>query len=253
MKLKDQVAIVTGATSGIGKSIALRFAEEGASVVVVGRSEERGNEVIDYITHQKGKAIFVQADLTDEVQAKTVVWKTMEKYGQIDVLVNNAGVVLPGSITETNKAEWDFIYKSNVLTTFLMCHFVLPKMIERKSGSVINISSEAGLKGLKNRAAYCTAKSALIGMTKAMAVDHSPLGIRVNCVCPGAVKTPLVNKVIESHPDPRAMEQELIDRRLLPFIGSPEDVANCVLYLASIEGQYMTGSIVSLDGGSTVK
>lgn len=253
MKLQNQAAIITGATSGIGYSIAILFAREGANVVVVGRNEERGKNTIDKIKEEGGEGIFVQADITQEEEAKCVVERTLKTYGRIDILVNNAGTVFSGSIPETDLDSWNRIYHTNVTTTYLMSRFVLPHMIEQASGSIVNMGSEAGLKGLKDRAAYSAAKSAIVGLTKAMAVDHSPLGIRVNCICPGAVETPLVKNVIESHPDPESMRQQLIDRRLLPFLGTPEDIASCALYLTSPDARYITGSIISIDGGSLAK
>lgn len=253
MKLKNQVAIVTGATSGIGYSIAVLFAREGANVAVVGRNEERGQRAINEIKSLGGKGIFIQADITQEEEAENAVKKTWETFGHIDILVNNAGAVFSGSVPDTDLANWNLIYHSNVTSTYLMSRFALNYMTKQGSGSIINMGSEAGLKGLKNRAAYCTAKSAIVGFTKAMAVDHSTQGIRVNCISPGAVETPLVKKVIESHHDPEGMRQELINRRLLPFLGSTEDIASCALYLASADARYITGAIISIDGGSTAK
>lgn len=253
MKLQNQVAIVTGATSGIGYSIAINFAREGAKVVVVGRNEERGRKVVEEINATEGQGLFIKADVTKEDEVKKAIDRVLENFGEINILINNAGAVLPGSIPEIDLDGWNFVYNTNVTSAYLMSHFVLPHMIKQESGNIINIASEAGLKGFKSRAAYCSAKAAVIGMTKAMAVDHSPLGIRINCICPGTVETPMVKRTIEANPDPEGLRKEFINRRLLPFIGTPDDIANCAVYLASEESRYMTGSIISIDGGATVK
>lgn len=253
MNLKNKIAIVTGATSGIGEGIATLFAKEGASVVIVGRNEERGNKVVRNMEKSGGEAFFIQADVTKEEEVAAVVTETINQYGAIDILVNNAGVVFSGSIVETDVSNWQRIYETNVTSTYLFCHSVIPYMIEKKSGSIINIASEAGVKGLKNRAAYCAAKAAVIGLTKAMAVDHSPLGVRINAISPGTIETPMVENVINSHSNPEEMRAEFISRRLLPYLGTVEEIAECALFLASPKANYMTGSNVIIDGGATVK
>lgn len=253
MSLTNEVAIVTGATSGIGKGIATLFSNEGAKVVIVGRNEQRGNEVVETIKASGGEALFIQADVTVEEDVKHVVDTTMKTYGNIDILINNAGVVVPGSIPEVDFDNWKKVYDTNVTSTYLFCHYVLPIMIEKKKGSIINIASEAGVKGLKNRAAYCAAKAAVIGMTKAMAVDHSPYGIRINAISPGTIETPMVEQLINNAPNPEEMRQTFIDRRLLPYLGKVEEIAQCALFLASSKASYMTGANVIIDGGATVK
>lgn len=253
MKLKNQVTVVTGATSGIGRSIAVKFALEGAKVVLIGRNDERGGEVAEEIKQIQGECVYIRTDVTREEDVKAAVMQVIADFGQIDILVNSAGAVLPGSVVDIGLDGWNFVYNTNATSTYLMCHYVLPHMIEKKSGSIINISSESGLKGFKDRAVYCAAKAAVVGLTKAMAVDHSPLGIRVNCICPGTVETQMVKNLIDSNPDPEGLRQGFISRRLLPFLGTPEEIAGCALYLASPESRYMTGSIISIDGGSTAK
>ncbi|NMB16318.1 MAG: SDR family oxidoreductase [Firmicutes bacterium] len=253
MRLQGQAAIVTGATSGIGKAIALLFAQEGARVVVVGRNQERGRETLLEIESRGGQAIFLPTELTDEEQVRKMAADAVDSFGQIDILVNNAGVVFNGSIPETDLANWNHVYHVNVTSAYLASRFVLPHMLARKSGVILNVSSEAGLKGLRSRAAYCTAKAALIGLTKAMAADHSPDGIRVNVICPGTVETPMVAGVIASHPRPEEMRKEFISRRMTPFLGTPEEIAHAALYLASPEARYVTGAVLAVDGGSSAK
>lgn len=253
MELKDKVVLITGATSGIGEGIAILFGQKGARVIVIGRHEGRGENVARSIRENKGEAIFIKADVTNEDEVKQAVHQTLQTYGRIDCLINNAGVVHAGSIPETNMEAWRNIYGVNVTSVYLLCHYVLPHMIKQKAGSIINIASEAGMKGLKNRAAYCSAKAAVIGLTKAMAVDHSALGIRINAISPGTVETPMVEDVINHHENPEQMREELIGRRLLPYLGKVEDIAECALYLASEKANYMTGANIVIDGGATAK
>lgn len=253
MKLTGQTTIVTGSTSGIGKEIALLFASEGANVAVVGRNQERGNKVVSEIEQKGRKAIFIETDVTIESSVKKMVDKVIDTYGSVDILINNAGVVIPGSIPEISKDQWEKTWHTNVTSVYLTSHAVLPHMLSKKEGVIVNISSEAGLKGLKERAAYCAAKAAVVGLTKAMAVDHSGDGIRVNCLCPGTIETEMVKNIIEDSPDPSTTKQMMIDRRLTPYLGTVTEVAEATLFLSSPTSKYMTGTILTLDGGATVK
>mgnify|MGYP001233675574 CR=1 FL=1 len=253
MKLKGLTAVVTGATSGIGREIALLFALEGAQVAVVGRNEKRGEDVVQDIEHKGGRASFFKSDLTVESSVEKMVAGVVEEYKQIDILVNNAGVVIPGSITDIGFEEWERTWQANVTSVYLTSRYVLPYMLERKQGTIVNMASEAGLKGFKDRAAYCSAKAAVVGMTKAMAVDHSENGIRVNCLCPGTIETDMVANIIQNSPDPEQTRQMMLDRRLTPFLGTTEEIAQATLFLASPEARFMTGAILSVDGGAAVK
>jgi len=253
MKLQGQHAVVTGSTSGIGRAIAELFAREGARVVVTGRDAARGQEVVDAIRGQGGEAMFVQADLTEEADAVRLVDAATKAYGPVDILVNNAGAVYAGTIPETDLATWNRILHTNVTSAYLMCRLVVPGMVERGAGSIINIGSEVALKGVAKRAAYAAAKAALVGLTRALVADHSPQGVRVNCICPGTIETPLVRQLIAAHPEPEKLRQEMISRRFLPFIGTPEEVAAAALYLASPEARYVTGAILAIDGGGSIK
>lgn len=253
MRLKGQIALVTGATSGLGESIAKRFAHEGAQVIVVGRNEERGASVAAAIKEAGGEAIFIQAELTREEDVKNMVQKAVAHFGSIDIVINNAGLVIPGNVADLSLEQWDKVFQTNVTSTFLVSHYALPVLIEKKSGSIINISSEAGLKGLQNRAAYCAAKAAVVGLTKAMAVDHSPQGVRVNCICPGTIETPMVRNLIDSSVNPEDTMKQFLQRRLTPYLGTPEQIAEAAVYFALPDNLYVTGAILSIDGGALVK
>lgn len=253
LRLQDQVAIVTGATSGIGEAIARRFAAEGAMVAVVGRNQERGNAVAGAITQAGGNAKFFAADVTDDGAVAQLVRAVTSHFGPLGIVVNNAGQSVPGSVVDLTLQQWDEVFRVNVTSAYLVSHHAMPQLLQRGDGSVINISSEAGLKGLKDRAAYCAAKAALVGLTKAMAVDHSANGIRINCICPGTIETPMVSRLIAGHADPAAMKDEFLHRRLTPYLGTPEHIAEAAMYFALPDNRYTTGAILSVDGGSLAR
>jgi NAD(P)-dependent dehydrogenase (short-subunit alcohol dehydrogenase family) len=253
VRLAQQVAIVTGATSGIGRAIALLFAKEGAQIAVIGRDAARGEQTCQEIEALGQRAVFIPTEITEEKDVEEMVATTLAEFGQIDILVNNAGVVFPGSVIDTDLETWRKIYDVNVTGAYLASRYVIPHMLERQRGAILNISSEAGLKGLKERAAYCTAKAALIGLTKAMAVDHSPDGIRVNALCPGTVLTPMVQNLLDENPDPDALMERFLSRRCTTFLGTPEEVAQAALYLVSPEARYTTGAVLAVDGGASAK
>lgn len=252
-RLQDQVAIVTGATSGIGEAIARRFAAEGAQVAVVGRNRERGNMVVRSITLAGGTAQFFAANVTSDDAVRDLVQAVLERFGTLSIVVNNAGISLPGTVVDITPAQWEQVFSINVTSAYLVSHHAMAHLLARGEGSVINISSEAGLKGLKDRAAYCAAKAALVGLTKAMAVDHSASGVRINCICPGTIETPMICRLIDEHTDPQAMRDEFLQRRLTPFLGTPDDIAEAAMYFALPGNRYATGAILSVDGGSLAR
>jgi len=249
MRLAGKVALITGGTSGIGKATAIRFAAEGAAVAITGRNAERGEQVVRDIVANGGESLFIRSDVRRSEDCRNAVDQTLERFGKIDVLFNNAGVFHPKSIPDCTEEEWDETIDSSLKGAFLMSKYVLPSMIARGSGSIIHTSSGWGILGGNKAAAYCAAKGGLIVMAKAMAIDHGPDGIRVNCVCPGDVLTPML-------PDDAAKRGMAWDdyaagaaNRPLGRIGTSEDIANAVLYLASDESSFVTGSAVVVDGG----
>lgn len=249
MRLEGKVALITGGTSGIGRATAIRFADEGAAIAITGRNAERGEQVVQEIVGNGGEALFIRSDVRSAEDCRQAVAQTLERFGKIDVLFNNAGVFHPKSIPDCTEEEWDETIDSSLKGAFLMSKYTLPSMIERGSGSIIHTSSGWGILGGDKAAAYCAAKGGLIVMAKAMALDHGPDGIRVNCVCPGDVLTPML-------PDDaakRGMTWEDYaagaEDRPLGRIGTPEDIANAVLYLASDESSFVTGEALVVDGG----
>jgi len=249
MRLEGKVALITGGTSGIGSATAIRFAGEGAAVVITGRNPERGEQVVQDIVANGGEALFIRSDVRSSEDCRHAVDLTLERFGKIDVLFNNAGVFHPKSVPDCTEEEWDETIDSSLKGAFLMSKYVLPSMIERGSGSIIHTSSGWGILGGDKAAAYCAAKGGLIVMAKAMAIDHGPDGIRVNCVCPGDVLTPML-------PDDAAKRGMSWDDyavgaadRPLGRIGTAEDIANAALYLASDESSFVTGEALVVDGG----
>lgn len=251
--LRGETALVTGATSGIGEAIARRFAAEGARVAVAGRDRQRGGQVVQDIRAAGGEAQFFAADVTSDAAVAGMVAEVLQAFGDLSVVVNNAGLSKAGTVVDTTAAEWESLWQVNVGSAFLVSHHAMPHLLRRGAGCVINVSSEAGLKGLKDRAAYCAAKAAIVGLTKAMAVDHSPAGVRVNCVCPGTVETPMISRMIASHAEPEGLKDAFLQRRLTPYLGTPEDVAEAALYLALPHNRYVTGAVLSVDGGSLAR
>jgi NAD(P)-dependent dehydrogenase (short-subunit alcohol dehydrogenase family) len=249
MRLKGKVALITGGTSGIGSATAIRFAGEGAAVAITGRNSERGEQIVQKIVANDGEALFIRSDVRRSEDCRHAVDRTLERFGKIDVLFNNAGVFHPKSVPDCTEEEWDETIDSSLKGAFLMSKYVLPSMIERGSGSIIHTSSGWGILGGDKAAAYCAAKGGLIVMAKAMAIDHGPDGIRVNCVCPGDVLTPMLH----DDADKRGMSWDDYAagsaERPLGRIGTVDEIANAVLFLASDESSFVTGESLVVDGG----
>ena len=249
MRLEGKVALITGGTSGIGSATAERFAVEGAMVAIIGRNTERGEQVVETIVAKGGEALFVRADVRFADQCRNAVEQTLERFGRIDVLFNNAGVFHPKTIPECTEEEWDETIDSSLKGAFLMSKYVLPSMIRQGSGSIIHTSSGWGILGGNDAAAYCAAKGGLVVMAKAMALDHGADGIRVNCVCPGDVLTPMLHDDAAK----RGMSWEDYaagaNERPLGRIGTVEEIANAVLFLACDESSVVTGEALVVDGG----
>ncbi|HEX6503995.1 MAG TPA: SDR family NAD(P)-dependent oxidoreductase [Terriglobales bacterium] len=251
MRLKNKVALITGGTSGIGQATALLFAKEGAKVVFTGRSAERGTAIVEKIRQDSGRALFFQADVRYPDQCRAAVERTVSEFGRLDILFNNAGLFYAHDVLECSEDEWDLQMDVNLKGTFLMSKFALPGMIAQGSGVIINNSSGWGLVGGDKAAAYCASKGGVVLLTKAMAVDHGRQGIRVNCVCPGDVDTPMLPE------DARFRGVKWADylagaaNRPMGRVGTAEEIAQAVLFLASDDSSFMTGATLVVDGGGT--
>ncbi len=249
MRLHEQVAIITGGNSGIGQAVALRFAAEGARVVIAARDPERASAVVEAIRAQGGEAVFVPCDVGSAEQCQHVVEQAVARWGKLDILVNNAGIILRNhTVLETTLEQWESMFDVNSKGVFLMSKYALPHLIA-SHGNIVNVSSYAGLVGFKGAAAYCASKGAVVQLTRAMAVDHAADGVRVNCVCPGSVHTPMIEAAWANYGE--GAQQVWESKHPLGRIATPEEVASAILYLASSEASFITGVALAVDGGIT--
>ena len=243
-RLEGKVAIVSGATAGIGKAIALLFGKNGCKVVASGRNEERGNAVVKEIKDNGGEAVFVKADICSESDLKNLVDTAVSTYGQLDIVVNNAGSGLSKPLSDITSEDWDHIFTADCKSVFLMMKFALPHLLKTR-GNVINLSSASVYKPMPRMHGYCAAKAAVIELSKTAAMELAAQGVRVNVLCPGLTRTSIlsqyteegVNRVAQAIPLKRVCE--------------PEDIANMALFLASDEASYVTGQVMCVDGGVT--
>ena len=248
-ELKEKVALVTGAGSGIGAAIARVFAQAGAYVHVADVNLTTGEEVVAEIRRGGGSASFMPLDVSDEAATGKAAAAVHAAHERLDVLVNNAGIGHVGTMMQTSGADLDRIYGVNVRGVFNVTKAFLPRMLERKSGNIINLASIGGVVGVRDRLAYCTSKFAVVGLTKAMALDHAHEGIRVNCICPGRVETPFVSARLKEYPDPEKAYREMAGTQAIGRMAKPEEIAAAALYLASDESAFVTGTAFLIDGG----
>ncbi|MEM4259288.1 MAG: glucose 1-dehydrogenase [Candidatus Pacearchaeota archaeon] len=249
MRLQNKVAVITGGNSGIGKATALLFAREGARVVIGARDAEAGRIVVDEIKKTGGKAVFVKTDVSKETEVKNLVDFAVKLFGKIDIMFNNAGIELTKPVTETTSEELDNVLNVNLKGVFYGCKHVIPHMMKNGGGSIINSASVAGIIGSPNLAAYSASKGGVVSLTKEIAIDYSKNNIRVNCICPGAIDTPMVRRFVERSPYPEKVLEDLARMHPLGRIGKPEEIANAVLFLASDESSFITGHALIIDGG----
>jgi len=249
-RLSGKIALITGAGSGIGRSSAHLFAEEGALVIVNDLSEDRGHAVTAEIEQAGGRALFIQADVTDAESVRRMAEQAIEACGHIDVLFNNAGISGVGALHELEPDAWDQIMRVNVRGVFLPSKYILPHMMARRSGSIINMSSCIAEIGLARRASYAATKGAVLALTKSMQVDYAEYGIRVNALLPGTIMTPFVEDYLKkSYDNEEAAIKGLQKRQLSGELGRPDDVAKAALFLASDDSKFMMGSPLYIDGG----
>ena len=244
-RLDKKTALVTGAGSGIGRAIAELFARQGAKVWIAERNVAAGQGTVDLIRAAGGSAEFAELDVGDSAAAAVLAGRLPP----LDVLVNNAGIGHVGTLTSTLAADLDQMYAVNVRGVFNLCKAFVPAMLERRSGSVINLASIGGIVALRDRLAYTTTKFAVVGLTKALAMDHSHLGVRFNALCPCRVETPFVKQRLAEYPDPAEAYRAMSATQLNGRMARPEEIAAAALYLAADEAAMVTGSAMLVDGG----
>jgi 2-keto-3-deoxy-L-fuconate dehydrogenase len=250
--LQDKVAIVTGAGSGIGAAIAETFARAGALVYVADSNGSNGQETVSRIGIQGGKSKLAVMDVTQETECQAVVGRVLtENNGQCHVLVNNAGIGHVGTILTTEPGDLEKLWKVNLLGAYYLSRAILPSMIERRAGSIVNIGSIAAMTGMESRFAYVVTKHAILGLTRSMAMDHSVTGVRINCICPGRVQTPFVDARLREYPDPQEYIKQMVAPHAMKRMAQPSEIAAAALFLASDESAFVTGSAFAIDGGYT--
>jgi len=253
VKLANKVAIVTGGSRGIGRSIAQVFAREGATVVIVNRTPDAGKAIAEEITNSGGNAVSIPTDVSKIKEVERMVHAVIERYKQINILCNNAGIGLLQSVVDTTEEEWDRVIDINLKGVFLCCKYVIPGMIKNHGGYIINIGSTACYIGSPNDAAYCASKGGLLMLTKQTALDYASYNIHINCICPGFITTWELEHYLNQHDDPEARRKEIEALHPIGRLGTPEDIAHAALYLASDESSFVTGASLVVDGGSLIK
>jgi len=249
-KLTGKIAIITGGSTGIGLATAKLFLQEGAKLVLTSRNEKRGQEIVKNISLSTDDVVFIKSDVRQKDDCARVVQETIAFYGRLDILFNNAGVIfIDKSVVNTSEEIWDTTLDVNLKGTYLMSRFAVPEMVKTGGGVVINNASVFGLVGGSGAAAYCAAKGGTVLLTKAMALDHAAQNIRVNCICPGSVDTPMLREEMSALGDIEKIKPKFEARHPMNRISSPEEVAKAVLFLASDDASFITGTALSVDGG----
>lgn len=249
MRLKDKVAIVTGAASGIGYETAKLFAQEGAAVVIADRNGPAAAQVADSLPG----AMAITVDVASEAEVKAMVAQTVARHGRIDVLVNNAGFGFVGTVVDIEEADWDALMAVNIKGVYLCCKHAIPIMARGGGGTIVNTASAVAAVGIPGRAAYVASKGAVAALTRAMALDHVAQNIRVNAVGPGTIETPYYTQIFAQSPDAASLRRSLEARQPMERMGTPLEIANAILFLASDESSFCTGTILFADGGWTAR
>ncbi len=255
MDFTNKVVLITGAGAGIGRAAALLFAKQGAKISVnalMPDEKQSGVITVEMIKKLGGDAVFIPGDVSKTESAEKIVKDTLDAFGRIDVLVNNAGVVIPGRVDNMSEEAYDITMLVNVKGTFLMSRYAVPVMQKQGGGVIVNTGSVAALKGHVDRSAYCASKGAVVALSRAMAADYVKDHIRVNCICPGTTYTPAIEEKIRTAKDPAAMEAAFVERQPMGRLGRVEEIAQAIAFAACEEAGYMTGSVIVIDGGMTM-
>lgn len=250
MNFSGKTVIVTGAGAGMGKAAAIRFAESGARLVLNSVSGSAG-AVCQALQARGFQAVFAQANVSEAEGAKKVVDMAAAVYGGVDVVVNAAGVVANGSVEACGEETWDRVMQVNVKSVYLMSHYAMP-YLRRQKGAIVNITSTVAIKGVPNRAVYSASKGAILSLSRSMAAEYVGEGVRINCVCPGTVNTESFQERVNSSPDPEQAMKDFVARQPMGRLGTPEELAEAILFAAAPEVSFMTGTNIVVDGGMTM-
>ena len=254
MRLKDKTAIVTGAASGIGLATALKFGQEGATVMCADMNEDGAAKTAARIIDLGGQAASFKVDVTKEAEIQALVADTIKRWERVDVMFNNAGIEFGIPVTQVSELQWDSLIDVNLKGVFLGCKHVLPQMAKQRSGAIVNTASIAGLRGVAFLSTYCASKGGVVLMTKALAVEWASLGVRINAVCPGVIRTPMADRAIQAGgglggATPEESWKQLAASHPLGRVGEPEEVAEAVTFLSSDQASFITGVALPVDGG----
>jgi len=252
MKLQGKTAIITGAAAGIGAASAVLFASEGAKVVAVDIDREILHQVSGQIEGTGGTCLALPADVSQRDDVQSVLRSALQKFGRVDILFNNAGIVPTGKVEEISEEQWDRAMAINVKSMYLCCHAIIPKFKAQGGGVILNTASATALRAVVDRACYTATKAAVIGLTKSTALDCVRDNIRVNCLCPGTVDTPSLAQRLAALPDPAQARKNFVARQPMGRLGTAEEIAQAALYLVSPEAGFVTGMAFAIDGGFSI-
>lgn len=252
MRLKSKVSLVTGAGSGIGRATALLFAQEGAIVVAIDRNEQQAKQTQSLIDFEGGKCEVLTVDVSQEQQVADAIALVINSWGKLDILFNNAGISILKPVTETTEAEWDKLFNINLKGVFFGCKHAIPQMAQQGNGAIVNTASELAIVAQPHYGAYCATKAGVLALTRTLALEWAAKGIRINAVCPGPIQTPLLQAEFDLAIDPAAEEMLAIESIPAGRLGTPEEIARVVLFLASEDAQFVHGAAIVADGGKTI-
>ena len=252
MRFQGKVVLITGAGVGIGRAAAVRFAKEGAKVAVNSLTPANGMETLRLLKEAGGEGVYIQGDVSKAADAKRMVGEAVKAFGRLNVLVNNAGIVLPGRVDNTSEEDWDRTVAVNLKGVFLVSKYAILEMRRVGGGVIVHNASVAAIKGVKERGAYTASKGGVWALTKAMAADYISENIRVNCVCPGTTYTPSLERRIQAFADPEKARVDFVARQPMGRLGKDGEIAAAILFAASDEAAFMNGATIAIDGGMTI-
>ena len=252
-RFESKIVIVTGAASGIGEKTAIKFANEGAKVVIADINKEMGSIVADQIKKDNGEALFVETNVAEFISVDNMVSQTLDTFGIPDVLINNAGINVFGEPLNMPDSEWKRAFSVDLDGVWFGCKAVLPHMLKKNKGSIVNVASVHGIQIIPNCFPYPVAKHGVIGLTKALAVDYAAKGIKINSISPGYIETPIIDRFFNTKPDPIAARKEAENHQPIKRMGTTDEIANTIMFMSSDECNYMIGANIVVDGGITLR